>query len=244
MLRRYLWIFLVGCSSSSSNDFHRDGMLQFSDQDLSVPEDLRAPEDLTAAVEDLSLLPEDLQAATRPDLAGGGGCTIKVNELLLSTFKGTTSRPSEEYVELYNPCATSKNLKNWSIRYRSASNNTKASYPDTQLVQDIAKTIPAMGYLLFGGSQYSGSKDGSLINGMADDGGGVAIVDPNEVIIDSVAYGSAVATHNFLEGSAAPLPPQSPQPGKVIARSPNGSDTDDNSADFKVQDPTPKAANN
>src|SRR6185436_11564309 len=164
-----------------------------------------------------SLLPEDLMASSRGDLAGAGGCNIKVNELLLSTLKGATSRPSEEYVELSNP--------------------------DTPLVQDIGKTIPAMGYLLFSGTQYTGTHDGVLINGLSDSGGGVALIDNNNTIIDSVAYGPVDANHNFLEGTPAPLPPQTAQPGKVTARSPNGADSDDNGVDFKVQSPTPKAPN-
>jgi Lamin Tail Domain len=248
MFSRYLSILAIvaGCGDSNVNR-PRDGMLMFEDQDLSVPQpepDLSASAgDMAMEEFDLSLLPEDLMASSRGDMAGAGGCNIKVNELLLSTFRGTTSRPSEEYVELYNPCASSKSLKGWSIRYRSSTNNTKASNPDTPLVQDIGKTIPAMGYLLYSGTQYSGTHDGVLLNGLSDDGGGVALVDNNNVIIDSVAYGPVDANHNFLEGTPAPLPPQTIQPGKVTARSPNGADTDDNGVDFKVQSPTPKAPN-
>lgn len=248
MFSRYLWIFVAvaGCSDNNNMIRPRDGMLMFEDQDLSVPDtgDMAMEQgDLAMEVDDLSLLPEDLMASSRGDMAGSGGCGIKVNELLLSTLKSGNSRPSEEYVELYNPCAASKSLKGWSLRYRSKENNTKASNPDTPLVQDIGKTIAAGGYLLFSGSQYTGSHDGVLINGLADDGGGVALVDDQNNIVDSVCYGPVNANHNFLEGASAPLPPQVAQPGKVTARSPNGTDTDDNSADFKVQSPTPKAPN-
>jgi hypothetical protein len=245
MFLRWMLIFVAACDTSStmSKPPGRDGMLTF-EEDMATPfvPDLAVPEDLSI-VEDLSLLPEDLMASSRGDMAGSGGCNVKVNELLLSTLKGTTSRASEEYVELFNPCSTSKSLKNWSLRYRSAGNNSKPSNPDTPLVQNIGKTIPAMGYLLFSGTQYTGSHDGSLVNGLSDAGGAVALVDDNNDIVDSVAYGSADANNNFAEGQPAPLPPQSPQPGKVVARSPNGTDTDDNSADFQVQDPTPKAPN-
>jgi hypothetical protein len=251
LLRHLLFfgIFVAACDSPAGmNNFRRDGMLTFEDEDLSVPgepPDLRVSTtgDMAQDVEDLSLLPEDLMAAARGDMAGAGGCNIKVNELLLSTLRGAQSRGSEEYVELYNPCATSKSLKGWSIRYRSIDNNSKASNPDTPLVQDVGRTIAAGGYLLFAGTQYGGSKDGSLINGLSDSGGGVAIIDNNNVIVDSVAYGNVVSSHSFLEGTHAPLPSQTMQPGTVTARSPNGTDTDDNGADFKVQAPTPKAAN-
>src|SRR5437763_8468635 len=176
-MRWLLILAVAGCDAGNVNR-PRDGMLMFADEDLAVPvpePDLSVNADLAMQADDLSLLPEDLMASSRGDMAGAGGCNIKVNELLLSTFKGTTSRPSEEYVELYNPCAASKNLKGWSLRYRSSSNNTKASNPDTPLVQDIGKTIPAMGYLLFSGTQYAGTHDGVLINGLSDAGGGVAV---------------------------------------------------------------------
>jgi hypothetical protein len=243
--RSVLFLSVVaGCGDNNVNH-PRDGMLMFEAQDLSVAEDLSVTmnPDLSMEVDDLSLLPEDLMASVRGDMAGAGGCNVKVNELVLSAFQGTTSKASYEYVELFNPCATSKSLKAWSLRYRSATNNSKASNPDTPLVQDIGKTIPAMGYLLFSGSQYTGTHDGLLINGLSDSGGGVALVDNNNDIVDSVAYGPVDASHNFLEGTPAPLPAQQVIPGQATARSPNGTDTDDNGADFKLEKPTPKAPN-
>ena len=193
----------------------------------------------------MALPPEDMMAATRPDLRStdlaqmANGCGVVVNELLLSTSKSATA----EYIEIFNSCSTSQSLKGWSLKYRSAQNNQGSNNPDTELVLDLSKTIAANGYLLWGGSGYTGSKDGSLINGLSDTGGGVAVIDDKNNIIDSVAYGSANNTHNFLEGTIAPAPPQANPPGKTLARVPNGQDTDDNGVDFIVTDPTPKAAN-
>ena len=243
--RSFLILAVVaGCGDDNVNH-PRDGMLMFEQADMAVAQDLSVTmnPDLSMEIDDLSLLPEDLMASVRGDMAGAGGCNVKVNELVLSALSGATSKASYEYVELFNPCATSKSLKGWSLRYRSASNNSGSNNPDTPLVQDIGKTIPAMGYLLFAGSQYTATHDGVLINGLSDSGGGVALVDNNNDIVDSVAYGPVDANHNFLEGTPAPLPPQVAIPGKATARSPNGTDTDDNGADFKVQSPTPKAPN-
>src|SRR5678810_456317 len=105
MFWRYLWFFLlVGCTSSTNNHFPpRDGMLQFADEDLALPaQDMAQPEQIDdLANVDLTPYAEDLKPAMRPDLAGtAGSCGVKVNELLLSALKGTTSKPSEEYVEL------------------------------------------------------------------------------------------------------------------------------------------------
>jgi hypothetical protein len=236
---RYLILFLVACDPSTVKmNPGRDGMLIFENEDLAMNQDL--------AGDDLALPPEDMMAASRPDLRGAdlahtvNGCGIVVNELLLSTTKSA----SAEFIEIFNSCSTSTSLKNWSLKYRSAQNNQGTNNPDTELVTDLSKTIAANGYLLWGGTGYTGSKDGTLLNGLSDTGGGVAVIDDKNNIVDSVAYGSANNTHNFLEGSVAPAPPQAAPPGKVIARVPNGRDTDDNGTDFVVTDPTPKAANN
>ena len=59
-------------------------------------------------------------------------------------------------------------------------------------------------------------------------------------VLDAVGYGSFSATDVFAgEGAAAPDQP----PGKSLSRIPDGSDTDDNSVDFALADPTPGAAN-
>jgi hypothetical protein len=245
------FLFFGACDSPANSGpdqaVGHDGMLQFEQEDLAtatVDEGDNGDMALPPLPEDLGV-PGDLMAAARPDMAAGmSGCGVKVNELLLSTLKGTTSRESEEYVELYNSCTTSIKLTGWSLVYRSGANNSGPGNADTQLVVDLTKTISAGGYLLWAGSQYTGTKDGSLVNGLSDSAGGVAVVDNHDTIVDSVAYGPVVSGHNFIEGSAAPLPPQTKQPGKVIARTPNGTDTGDNSSDFVVADPTPKASNN
>jgi Lamin Tail Domain len=243
---------LLGCAAPDTPSLppamRRDASLQFEMDDL-----------LQAATQDMAMGPQDLAGVAPRDLGGPhdlampkskdmatvppSGCTPVVNEVLLSANKGSSTQASYEFVELYNPCSASVNLNKWSLRYRSESNNSSASTNDTTLVSAINKTITAGGYLLYVGSQYTGSNDGKLSGGLSDNGGGVALVDNNDNIVDSVAYGPVVKTHNFLEGSAAPLPKVVAEPGQSIARTPNGTDTNDNSADFKTATPTPKAAN-
>ncbi len=237
-----LSLFLAACESSPSRlpmNHPRDGMLQFEIDDMTLP-----PADMaTAPLHDLAMAPADL-AKPRSDMAHAlGGCHVVVNEVLLSALKGSTSKESEEYLELFNPCASSQSLKGWSLRYRSLSNNSGVKNPDTTLVADLSKTISAGAYLLWAGSQYTGAHDGTLTNGLGDTGGGVALYDDNDSKVDSVAYGPVVASHKFTEGAPAPLPAEVAEPGQVIARTPDGTDSDDNSADFQTATPTPKAAN-
>jgi len=69
----------------------------------------------------------------------------------------------------------------------------------------------------------------------------VAIKDADGNIVDSVGWGDA--TNAFVEGTTAAAPPIASAPGKSDARHPNGHDTDANSADFAIGDPTPGASN-
>lgn len=230
---------MVGCASPSLAPppaRHRDGGLIFETTDLA----LDTLDDLGGV--DLSSN-ADLAGAAM-DLATPAACGIKVNEIVTATLHAGTKAATDEFVEIYNSCATSQNLTGWSLAYRSASNNGGATKPDIVLVADLKKTISPGGFLVWSGTAYSGPSDGALANGLADTGGGVAIVDNNNYIVDSVAYGPVVASHNYLEGSAAPLPPVTEQPGTAIARIPDGTDSDDNQNDFQLTTkPTPKAAN-
>ena len=131
-------------------------------------------------------------------------------------------------------------MTSWQLAYRSAAGTT-----DVILFSWHAQTITAQGYLLIAGAGYSGSPtpDGKYTTGgLAAAGGGLALRDAQGGTVDSVGYGSA--TNAFVEGSAAPDPPSNPSPGASIARMPNGTDTNNNAADFQIADtPTPKAPN-
>jgi hypothetical protein len=205
---------------------------------------------LAKGVDLLAAPPADLSSARREDLAiapvadlssrASAGCNVVINELLLSV----ELKPNEEFVELFNPCEVAVSLAQWKLVFRSALNNQSASNMDTMLVGDLNTTIAAGDFRVYAGSQLVSQHDGTLINGLSDSGGGVALVDLNGSIVDSVAYGPVISTHNFIEGMPAPLPPDAPAPGNTLVRLPDGHDTNDNSVDFVVStNPTPRAAN-
>jgi hypothetical protein len=167
---------------------------------------------------------------------GTGGapadCHIVVNELQT----GSNSSASDEFVELFNSCASSTNLTGYKLIYRSASGNT-----DVTLFSFTSGSISGNGYLLIVGSAYSGGgqTDGTFPGGgLAAAGGGVALKDAGSAIVDSVGYGTA--TNAFVEGQAAPAPDKD----QSVGRSPNGKDTGNNAADFVTFAlPTPRAHN-
>jgi len=156
----------------------------------------------------------------------GSGCHAVINEVTT----GTLANSKDEFVELYNPCSVPFQLDGETLAYRTATGTT-----DTVLA-NLAGTLPAGSYLVYGNSGFTGAKDGSFTGDLPQLGGGLAIRNATSVI-DSVGYG--VALDAYVEGVAAPAAPL----GQAIARVPNGIDTNNNAADFRIQAATPHAAN-
>ena len=168
---------------------------------------------------------------------GGGGdpVSLRVNEFMT----GTSGAAANEFIELVNTGSSSANVGGFKVVYRSASGTSDtvlATIPD-------GTSIAAGARYLLGGSAYAGSQpaDLSFSMGLAAGGGGIGIRDASGTLLDSVGYGSA--TNAFVEGQPAAAPPASDAPGSSAARVPDGKDSNDNSADFKLGTPTPGAAN-
>jgi hypothetical protein len=241
--------------------------------DLSVPSDLAPGPDLVtldSSIGDLPLagdlaaadlagladagIPGDLRTsdAAPPDLLmipdGHMGCAPKVNELM----SADSMTASDEFVEIYNPCQMDIDLTWWRLVYRPG-NSTATIDPanDTNILVDGANgqwkgvTIPAGGYLVYGGASFPvNMRDGTISNGLAGATGAVAIRDPFGFVVDSVCYGACNVANAFIETMPAPAPPIVAPPGNSISRLPNGTDTNNNSADWKASMMiTPKAAN-
>jgi chitodextrinase len=133
---------------------------------------------------------------------------VVINEFVANPATGN------DWIELYNPTASSVSLDLWTIR--DGANNS---------LDLTGKSLPAGGYLVLDFSNKL-NKDGDIIyleNGTAS--------------IDQVAYG------NWLDGETTGNAP-APGTGQSAGRYPNGQDTDTDSADFILFDtPTPGAPN-
>jgi hypothetical protein len=169
-------------------------------------------------------------------VAGAGGdAVIRINEFSV----GIEGALGDEFVEVVNTGTAAADLSGWKLVYRSG-----AGTSDVSLGTLADGTMLAPGaFFLFGGSSYSGAHaaDKSFSAGLASAAGGVAIKDADGNIVDSVGWGDA--TNAFVEGTTAPAPPVAPAPGKSDARHPNGHDTNVNSTDFTIGDPTAGASN-
>jgi hypothetical protein len=224
------WLVVAGCALAEPQTAVENetqvsdlaGFLQQQDQ-MSTP----------ASMPDLARPPQQ----TMTDTDGGsamGTCDlhkVRINEVATQGAGGAT----DEFVELYNPCNVAVPLSAGRLVYRAA-----AATSDTYtLYAFTTQIVPAKGWFVVANGGFSGIADLKPFQsgGLASSGGGVALEDGASVLIDSVAWGTA--SNAFIEGSAAPAPSAT----QSIARVPDGTDTNNNAADFQLGTPTPGTAN-
>jgi hypothetical protein len=212
----------IACANGSSNDTGDDSDAG-SDGSSGGPRDV-------------FVQPKDTGPGTDSSSSSGGSdsgaCTGKVliNELEPDGTSGA------EFVELFNPNTCAIDLNGWKIPYRATSDNLGVAIY-TFAPGDV---IPAKTYFVLGNSSFSGKKDITINGGLGNSGGQIALVDDKGAQIDAVGYGPVTGAKTFTEKSPAALPGT----GKSLARTPDGTDTDDNSKDFvTATTPTPGAAN-
>jgi hypothetical protein len=161
------------------------------------------------------------------------GKHVVVNEVKT----GSATSADDEFVELYNPCTMAINLTGATLVHRAATGTTET------LIITLNETIAAGGYVLVAGLNYTGAGTPDQTYGgtgmLAQTGGGVGLRDTAQSLVDSMGYGTG-STNALIEGAPAAAPAN----GQSIARTPNGTDTNHNDADFAVATtPSPRAAN-
>jgi Lamin Tail Domain len=217
--------WLSGCAVSHPADPFDGGAADEATglDDFAVPDDFARAPDLTP--------PMDL--AQPADLTGVCGVgALKINEVQIA---GATA--GDEWVELFNPCANAVLLTGAKLVYRSATNTTAM---DSNLLAPLSMAIPAGGYYLIVGTNYAGTAtaDAMFTNaGLAATGGAVGLRDAADALVDSMGWGTA--NNPFVETAAV----VAPAANQSAARHPDGHDTNNNSTDFTLGTPTPRAAN-
>lgn len=139
---------------------------------------------------------------------------------------------TNDFIELYNPTSADLDLTGWSVEYLSASGNSGGKH-------ELSGSLPAGGYFLIqeGGGDTgeplpSPDAEGNL--NLSGSKGSVKLYDASGAEVDIVGYGEA----SISEGS----PAQALDNSTSAQRDAEGSDTDDNAADFSAAAPTPKSA--
>jgi predicted extracellular nuclease len=156
--------------------------------------------------------------------------------LVVSQVQVAGTNAADEFVELHNISAAPINVNGFKVVYRAATGTSDVSLATLGNV-----SIPAGGYFLVGAAPgYDGGvpADATYADGgsgrLAAAGGGLAVRDAADVVVDSVAYGTA--TNAFREGTTTPAAPAA---NNSISRKNAGrQDTDNNSADFETLTPS------
>lgn len=211
-----------------------------------VPAVPHATRRLVAALAALVVLIFAIDRAVALPLPGEGATTTgplveAMGHLVISEVMTGGVSASDEFIELYNPAATTLPVEGLEVVYVTASGVTvtrKASWATG------APGVAPGAHLLVanGAGVFAGLADVAYANGLAATGGSVALrVIGASTAIDAIGWGNAVSA--WLETSPAPAPTA----GSSLERLPGGSsgstqDTDNNLVDFAIQ-PVPDPQN-
>lgn len=176
-------------------------------------------------------------------------CTQRpvINELMT----GLSGNAGAEFVELVNRCPLPIDLSGWKLAYRAVTNTNPiaASGDGTSTTLPAGKTLPANGRVVLATATWAGLNPtvpvlATISGGFSSSGGAVGLRDATGALVDSVGWGSATASNAFVEKASVPAPGDVAAPGKTIVRMPDGTDTDENAADFAASvKPTPGGVN-
>jgi DNA uptake protein ComE-like DNA-binding protein len=140
------------------------------------------------------------------------------------------------FIELYNPNDSQVDLTGWYIQRKTETGtNWSSLVPSTRFE---GKTIPAKSYFLI--ARTIQNSDILLEDLTLTENNSLVLKNPSQEIVDLIGYGNA----QDYETATATSPTPSQSIGrKWSATTENYIDTNNNSADFEIQTPTPKSKN-
>jgi hypothetical protein len=183
--------------------------------------------------------------------SGTGGTTcenailtgVVINEVL---YDADGSDSGREWVELHNTMTEDVDVSGWMLQVAGSSFSTKATLPENTI-------IPAGSYYIVGGEQAAddlGYSPNFVVSWSLGNAGsnidGVRLLDCNEVILDTVLYGTAENSEGLEDDNGVNPTSFAPKAtnGQTLGRVPNGVDTNQSGNDFAVLPfPTPWTAN-
>jgi len=179
--------------------------------------------------------------ATTAAPGGGGGDPVAEHVVIGEIQLRGTVDHDDEFIELYNPTEAPVDLTGWSLQYKSASGTSFSRF-------DLpAASIAAGGYYLVTRppADYTGSVPGDTTQSvflMSASGGHLFLVPfatnltscTDSQIVDKIGYGSGDCPEAAASATHAAGQSLERAPGATAPLCGNGTDSDDNSADFDL----------
>ena len=153
--------------------------------------------------------------------------------VIINEFVSKPTSPAKEWIELYNKESFAVSLDGWTIEDNTGSTYPNQTHGNTGFSLN-GYTVPANNYLIL--------TKGTHFNFTLNDGGDIIVLKNGTAVVDKVAYGTgdaSVADGGVVDDNA-------PKPGndQSAGRCPNGVDTNNDSADFRVFNVPTKGAPN
>ncbi|MBU2540225.1 lamin tail domain-containing protein [Patescibacteria group bacterium] len=185
--------------------------------------------------------PQNLATTTNINSNGNSASYTTYPKILISEIQiAGVNDEKEEFVELYNPNDEDINLTRWYLQRKTESGDNYSTYAKQDLFS--GKVIEANNYFLISRQDSSFAALGDIItdNSLGNSGSpsSLALKNPNREISDKLGFGQA----QDYESSPAIGPEKAKSLGRKWVDG-TEQDTDNNSADFEIQNPTPKLQN-
>lgn len=167
--------------------------------------------------------------------------TTSSTEILITEIQIAAAKSSNhDFIELFNPTTNIIDISGFQLKKKTA---TGKEYSIRILPEE--SILLSKSYFLWTNSSYASSTQipaNSTSTQTLAKNNSIALLDKNKSIIDAVAWGTS--TNPFVETVPFPEnPDENRNLGRKIDNNQNYIDTNDNSQDFELQNPTPKEKN-
>jgi hypothetical protein len=175
-----------------------------------------------------------VEVSTTPNTQAGPG------DVLINQLSPDYNAATDEYIELVNKSNNNIDLSGFAIKYQAASGSSGGAGGTLSGI-----LLPGHYWLLSPnanvtvGQTNNLARDGSIASGMAASGQIALVRLSDNTVIDAVGYGT-ITGGTYTETAAALAPPTN----GGLKRSPDGTDTNNNSADFVTVNNTDIALRN
>ena len=151
------------------------------------------------------------------------------------------SDDKQEFVELYNPNNQDVDLTDWYLQRKTAGALSGSSSWSTYVSNNLffGKKIYANGYLLIARTGYYSNLADIFTDNPVTNDNSFALKNPNGDISDELGFGNS----SDAELSATQNPVNGQSIGRKVLSDGTEEETDNNSNDFEIDNPTPKAQN-